>query len=65
MLKTGDVVNSIKIGEKTYAIDRSYIAVDIMLTCRVGDTVTVNYTRDGVPASATFTLTDASLVTVN
>ena len=65
VLKTGDVVNSIKIGEKTYAIDRSYIAVDIMLTCRVGDTVTVNYTRDGVPAFATFTLTDASLVTVN
>ena len=65
VLKTGDVINSIKIGDKTYTIDRSYIAVDIMLTCRVGDTVTVNYTRDGASASATFTLTDASLVTVN
>lgn len=65
ILKTGDVINSITIGDKTHTIDRSYIAVDIMLTCRVGDTVIVNYTRDGAPASATFTLTESSLVTVN
>ena len=65
ILKTGDVVTAITIGEKTYTIDRSYIAVDVMLTCRVGDVVTVSYTRDGVPGSATFTLDESSLVTVN
>ena len=65
ILKTGDVVTAITIGEKTYTIDRSYIAVDVMLTCRVGDVVTVSYTRDGAPGSATFTLDESSLVTVN
>ena len=65
VLKTGDVITAIRIGDETYTIDRSYIAVDIMLTCRVGDTVTVSYTRDGTPATATFTLDDSSLVTVN
>ena len=65
VLKTGDVITSIQIGDTVYAIDRSYIAVDIMLTCRVGDKVIVSYTRDGAPATAEFTLDDSSLVTVN
>ena len=65
VLKTGDVITAIKIGDVTYEIDRSYIAVDIMLTCRVGDTVTVSYTRDGVPGTAEFTLDASSLYEVN
>ena len=65
VLKTGDVITAITIGDQTYTIDRSYIAVDIMLTCRVGDTVTVSYLRDGVPGTANFTLDESSLVTVN
>lgn len=65
VLKIGDVVTSVKIGDATYPIDRSFIIVDIMLTCRVGDTVTVSYTRDGAPGTAEFVLTDSSLVTVN
>lgn len=65
VLKTGDVITAITIGDQTYTIDRSYIAVDIMLTCRVGDTVKVSYLRDGVPGTANFTLDESSLVTVN
>ena len=65
VLRTGDVITSIKIGDVTYQIDRSYIAVDIMLTCRVGDTVTVSYTRDGVAGVAVFTLDENCLYEVN
>jgi len=65
VLKTCDVITAIKIGDVTYKIDRSFIAVDVMLTCRVGDTVTVYYTRGGEPGSATFILDETSLVTVN
>ena len=65
MLKISDVVTAIKIGDTTYPIDRSYIAVDVMLTCRVGDTVTVYYTRNDVAGTAVFTLDESSLVTVN
>ena len=65
VLKISDVVTAIKIGDTTYSIDRSYIAVDVMLTCRVGDTVTVYYTRNDVAGPAVFTLDESSLVTVN
>lgn len=65
VLKIGDLITAIRIGDETYTIDRSFIAVDIMLTCRVGDTVTVSYIRDDVPAAAEFTLDESSLVTVN
>ena len=65
VLKIGDVVTSVRIGDATYPIDRSFVLVDIMLTCRVGDTVTVSYTRDGVPGTAEFVLTESALVTVN
>ena len=64
VLKIGDVLSSITIGGTTYPIDRSFIVADIMLTCRVGDTVTVSYLRDGVPCVAEFTLTEQSLYEV-
>ena len=63
-LKIGDVLQSIVIADQTYEIDRTFIAIDIMLTCRVGDSVTVNYLRDGVAGSVTFVLDESSLLEV-
>ncbi len=61
----GDVITAIRIGESSYVIDRSFIVIDLMLTTRVGDEITVSVIRDGTPLEVSFTLTEASLTVVN
>ncbi|MBO4283697.1 MAG: trypsin-like peptidase domain-containing protein [Clostridia bacterium] len=64
LLKTGDALTAVRIGDKTYEIDRSFIFDDVMLTCRVGDVMTVYYTRDGVPGSVDLSLDASAFVEV-
>ena len=64
LLKTGDALTAVKIGEKTYRIDRSFVFDDVMPTCRVGDVVTVYFVRDDVPGSVEFTLDASAFVEV-
>ena len=64
LLKTGDALTAVRIGDKTYRIERSFVFDDIMLTCRPGDVVTVYFVRDDVPSSVEFTLDDSAFVEV-
>ena len=57
-LQKDDVLTGAKIGDKTYAVTRSYHLSEALLNARVGDTVTVYYTRDGVASSVDFTMTE-------
>ncbi len=62
-LKRNDVLQSIKIGDgEARAITRSYHAVDAMLDARVGDTVEITVRRANGTVTASFTVTEAMLV---
>lgn len=61
VLKAGDVIRSITIGEKTYEVTRIFHIVDIMLNARVGDTVTIAVVRDGTEQSVSLTIKESSL----
>ena len=61
VLKEGDVIRSITIGEKTYEVTRIFHIVDIMLNARVGDTVTIAVVRDGTEQSVSLTIKESSL----
>lgn len=65
VLQVGDVIHSITIGGETYEVTRIYHIVDIMLNARVGDTVTISYTRGATDATATITITESSLTKYN
>lgn len=65
VLQVGDVIHSITIGGETYEVTRIYHIVDIMLNVRVGDTVTISYTRGTTDATATITITESSLTKYN
>ncbi len=61
ILKAGDVVKSITIGEDTITVTRQHHLIDAMLDVRVGDTVSLVIIRDGVETSVSTTITEASL----
>lgn len=62
-LKRGDVLQSIRIGDgEARDITRSYHAVDAMLDARVGDTVEITVLRGNASVTASFTVTEAMLV---
>ena len=61
-LEVGDIIKTLSVertnGEtEEYAIDRNFIIIDLMLTMRVGDKVTVTYSRDGATDSIEFIMT--------
>lgn len=62
-LKVGDVLKSVKIGDKTYAITRNYRLGDLMLNVRVGDTITINVLREGVETPVEITLDKDDFIT--
>ena len=62
MLKTGDILVSATIGEKTLEITRRYHIIDMMLELRVGDTVVLNILRDGESTVAEIEITEDCLV---
>ena len=46
-LEEGDLLKTVRIGEREYEITRTFVIVDAMLSARVGDTVTLTIERDG------------------
>lgn len=60
LIKTGDVIKTITVGDKTVAVTRRHHVFDTMLEIRAGDTVTVTVERDGteIPVEITFTAED-------
>lgn len=61
-LKKGDVLVSIRINGQLYAIDRSYVLSDLLFLCEVGDTVEINFTRNGVAMSTNITFTQTQTI---
>ena len=61
-LKEGDVLVSIRINGQLYAIDRSYVLSDLLFLCEVGDTVEINFTRNGVAMSTNITFTQTQTI---
>lgn len=68
-LQVGDLLLTLSVdrvnGEtEVYVLDRSFIVIDLMLTMRVGDTVTVTYSRNGVESSAQFVMTEECIAEI-
>ncbi len=61
ILKAGDVVKSITIGENTITVTRRHHLIDAMLDVRVGDTVSLLIVRDGAEESVETVITEDSL----
>ena len=64
-LQAGDILESVTIGGKEQALTRSFILVDLMLTCRVGTEMKLTVVRDGVRMTFSFTLTEQSLTIIS
>lgn len=60
-LQVGDIVKSVRMGDKTYEVTRSFVVVDAMLSARVGDTVVLTVLRDGVETDVEITITEACI----
>lgn len=61
VLQINDVLNSIEIGDKVTKIERRHQLIDAMLDARVGEKITLHFTRNGVEDSATITITSNCL----
>ncbi len=61
ILKAGDVVKSITIGEETVTVTRQHHLIDAMLDVRVGDTVSLVIIRDGRETTVSTIITEDSL----
>ncbi len=61
ILKAGDTVKSITIGDKTISVTRQHHLIDAMLDVRVGDTVSIMIVRDGIEITVSTVITDDCL----
>ena len=65
ILKSGDVINSIKIDGKEYEVSRMFHVVDAMLNARVGSEVIINVTRAGEKLDLTVPIKSSSIARIN
>ena len=63
-LRAGDVLRRITIGGVSHDITRNYNIVETMLAARVGDTVVIDITRDGVDMQVEIIITEQALSAV-
>ncbi len=61
ILKAGDVIKSITVGDQTVTVSRQHHLIDAMLDVRVGDTVSLTIVRDGTQSTVQTTITEDSL----
>ncbi|MBO5269503.1 MAG: trypsin-like peptidase domain-containing protein [Clostridia bacterium] len=61
ILKSGDIISAIRIGDKTVEITRQYHLIDAMLDVRVGDAVSLTILRDGKTETVSTTITEDCL----
>lgn len=64
MIKQGDILRKVTLGDRTLEINHTYTVIDLMLNARVGDTVTFELERDGETKTVQITLTEKCLTTV-
>lgn len=63
-LATGDVIKYVIVDGERIEITQIYMLIEHMFKARVGSTVTLGIERDGIAASFTVTMTEATLSTV-
>lgn len=61
ILKAGDVIKSITIGDKAVTVTRQHHLIDAMLDVRVGDTVSIVIVRDGTEQTVSAIITEDCL----
>lgn len=61
LIKVGDIIKNIKIGDMTIEVKRMYNVIDAMLYARVGDEVVTTVIRDGKEVQIKLTITEACL----
>lgn len=64
ILKKGDIINYVTVDGVTTQVRCLYHLPDAMLNARVGSTVVVGITRDGVEMEFSFTITEKDITTV-
>ncbi len=62
-LRVGDVLKSVTIDGKTYAITKNYRFGELMLNARAGDTITINVLREGTETAVDITLDKDDFIT--
>ena len=62
ILKAGDILKTITLGERKVEITRQYHLIDAMLDVRVGDTVYMEITRNGEEMTVSTVITEDCLV---
>lgn len=60
-LQVGDIINSVTINGKTTQITRQYQFIDALLNARVGNDITIEYTRNNVKQTATVNISESCL----
>ena len=60
-VQVGDVLVSIRIGNRTRTVTRLFHLIDFMMTARAGDTVVLTVLRDGVSTEIELPITEAQL----
>ena len=61
VLKSGDIITEIKIGEKVVAITRSHHVIDTLLNARIGDVVEIKVLRLGEEKTAEIMINESAL----
>lgn len=61
VLKVGDIIESVKIGDNKTTITRQYQFIDALLNARVGNDVELVFIRDGECKTATITIPESCL----
>ena len=61
VLKAGDKIIKLTIADRSVEITRLHHFIDLMLYARVGDTITVEYERNGSSMSASFTVLEENV----
>lgn len=61
VFEVGDILRSVKIGDREKIITRQHHLIDFMITARVGDEVEFVVLRDGVEQTLKVTITQSCL----
>lgn len=62
ILKVGDIIKSVTVGDRTVNVTRQYHLIDAMLDLRAGDTILMTVTRDGIDTTVSAIITKDCLM---
>ena len=62
VLKKGDVLRSVSVGEKTVSITRRHHIIDLMLAVREGDALTITVERAGAPVDLSISIPSSAFI---